>query len=80
MTEEKKLINVLQITNQSNYASVNSEGGNNYSVLNLKTNEKFNNLLKTPALKDYKITIDIVYYGDYINYLKADDSRLSEVQ
>ena len=80
LTEEKKLINVLQITNQSNYASVNSEGGNNYSVLNLKTNEKFNNLLKTPALKDYKITIDIVYYGDYINYLKADDSRLSEEQ
>lgn len=80
LTEEKKKINVLQITNQSNYASVDSSGGNNYSVLNLKTNQRFNDLLQTPTLKDYEITIDIVYFWDYIKYLKTDDSWLSEEQ
>lgn len=80
LTEEKKKINVLQITNQSNYAVVDGEGGNNYAVLNLKTNQKFQDLLKTPTLKDYDINIEIVYYGDYIKSLKTDDAKLSEEQ
>ena len=40
---------------------------NNYSVLNLKTNEKFQNLLKSLSLKDYEINVDVVYFWDYIN-------------
>ena len=80
LTDEKKKINVLQITNQWDYSNVNSSGGNNYSVLNLKTNEKFQNLLKSLSLKDYEINVDIVYFWDYIQYLKTDDSKLSEVQ
>ena len=74
LTDEKKKINVLQITNQWDYSNVNSSGGNNYSVLNLKTNEKFQNLLKSLSLKDYEINVDVVYFWDYIKYLKTDDS------
>ncbi len=82
LTEEKKKINVLQITAQSNYATVDGEGNTdedkNYQVLNLKSNDDFTNLLSTVELKDYDITIDIIYYEQYIKYLKSSDDELDE--
>lgn len=84
LTEEKKKINVLQITAQSNYATVDGEGNTesnkDYQVLNLKSNDDFTNLLSTVELKDYDITIDIIHYEQYIKYLNSLDDELDEYE
>lgn len=82
LTEEKKKINVLQITASDNYENVDGQGNTNdnkeYQILNLKENDKFKQLLATPALKDYNITIDIIHYKDHIKYLNVSDDKLTE--
>ncbi|WP_235069156.1 DUF5057 domain-containing protein [Turicibacter sp. TJ11] len=82
LTEEKKKINVLQITAQGIYDEVDGEGNTdedkNYQVLNLKSNDDFTNLLSAVELKDYDITIDIIYYEQYIKYLNSSDDELDE--
>lgn len=68
VTEEKRVINVLQVSpfdknnlNSGENSSAQGKGGN----LNLKTNTNFQNLLKEKEVQDYEINIEVISYQDF---------------
>lgn len=71
LTEEKRVINVLQISpfdrNSLTATSAQGTGGN----LNLETNTQFQNLLKQKEVEDYDIKIDVISYKDF--YIKDSE-------
>ena len=77
--KQKKKVRVLQINpneyfktadKQGNYINPNNNKLMKYEVLDLSENEKFNDLLKSTALKDYDIsiqTIDLITFNNIMN-------------
>lgn len=68
LTEEKQVINVLQISpfgrgnlNSGANSSASSRGGN----LNLATNAAFQALLKQKEVQDYEIIVEVISYEDF---------------
>lgn len=65
VTQEKRVINVLQISpfesGNLEASSAQWKGGN----LNLKTNTAFQSLLKEKEVQDYEINIEVISYQDF---------------
>lgn len=68
LTEEKQVINVLQISpfkrdnlNDSPNSSAANAGGN----LNLATNTMFQELLKMKEVQDYEVIVEVISYEDF---------------
>ena len=66
LTEEKRFINVLQISPFDRQTVINGNKTSE-SDLNLLTNLKFQDLLKEKVVQDYEINIDVISYIDFYN-------------
>ena len=67
LTEEKRVINVLQISPFDRWSLVATSAQGTGGNLNLATNTQFQNLLKEKEVQDYEIQIDVISYKDFYN-------------
>lgn len=78
--QDKRLIRVLQISNNDNFKTADEEGNRGdkkYEVLDLSKNKRFQTLLKSKELKDYDFEIKIISAYTFNQIVSKQDNELS---
>ncbi|MDO4927034.1 MAG: DUF5057 domain-containing protein, partial [Turicibacter sp.] len=73
--QPKKVIRVLQISNNENFMYADEEGTKSkpYDTLDLSRNTNFQQLLKQKELKDYEFSITIISLSAYNSIMKGEE-------